>query len=161
MPPDLNDTDLNDTDLNDDDFEGPTAAVELRTALRNCPTEVGRARHLVGDHLGRWGVQDDDGVAVLLVSELVTNALRYGIQPMRMVARRADGSLRVEIHDARTGEAPRVARPEPESTSGRGMMIVDALATRWGCIEFGGSKNVWFELDVPTRSDGPYLTRYV
>lgn len=122
--------------------------MELRTALRNDPCEVGRARHLVGESLGRWGVPDDDGVAVLLVSELVTNALRYGMQPMRMVARRSDRALRVEIHDARTGEAPRVTNPQPDSTTGRGMVIVDALATRWGWSEFGGSKHVWFELDV-------------
>ena len=124
----------------------PTA--ELRTALRNDPAEVYRARHLVGKSLDRWGVRDEDGVAVLLVSELVTNALRYGTQPMRMIARRSDGALRVEIHDSRTGEAPRVAQASPDSPNGRGMMIVDALASRWGWSEFGGSKNVWFELDV-------------
>lgn len=122
--------------------------MELRTALRNDPGEVGRARHLVGESLGRWGMPDTDGVAVLLVSELVTNALRYGTQPMRMVARRADGGLRVEIHDSRTGEAPRLTRADPDSTTGRGMVIVDALASRWGWSEFGGTKNVWFELDV-------------
>jgi anti-sigma regulatory factor (Ser/Thr protein kinase) len=123
-------------------------ALELRTALRNDPREVGRARHLVGASLDRWGVRDEDGVTVLLVSELVTNALRYGVQPMRMVARRSEASLRIEIHDARTGEAPRVSQAQPDSVNGRGMMIVDALATRWGWSEFGGEKNVWFELDV-------------
>jgi anti-sigma regulatory factor (Ser/Thr protein kinase) len=121
--------------------------------LRNTPGEVGRARHLVGSSLDRWGVPDDDGVAVLLVSELVTNALRYGVQPMRLVARRADGAVRVEIHDGRTGEAPRVQHAAPDATAGRGMMLVDALATRWGWSEFGGSKQVWFEIDVKdTRS---------
>jgi anti-sigma regulatory factor (Ser/Thr protein kinase) len=127
---------------------GQTTAVELRTALRNDPGEVGRARKLVGSSLDRWGVHDTDGVAELLVSELVTNALRYGQQPMRMVARRADGSVRVEVHDSRTGEAPRVAAADPEAPNGRGMVIVDALASRWGWSEFGGSKQVWFELDV-------------
>lgn len=122
--------------------------MELRTALRNEPGEVGRARHLVGSSLHRWGVTDADGVAILLVSELVTNALRYGVQPMRLIARRDDGPLRVEIYDARTGEAPRVQNPQPDSTGGRGMMLVDALAARWGWSEFGGSKHVWFELDV-------------
>jgi anti-sigma regulatory factor (Ser/Thr protein kinase) len=122
--------------------------VELRTALRNEPGEVGRARHLVGASLHRWGLTDADGVAVLLVSELVTNALRYGVQPMRLIARRDEGALRVEIYDARTGEAPRVQHAQPDSTGGRGMMLVDALATRWGWSEFGGSKHVWFELDV-------------
>ncbi len=67
---------------------------------------------------------------------------------MRLIARRDDSALRVEIYDARTGEAPRVQQAQPDSTGGRGMMLVDALATRWGWSEFGGSKHVWFELDV-------------
>jgi two-component sensor histidine kinase len=87
-------------------------------------------------------------VAALLVSELVTNALRYGAQPMRMIAKHDGANLRVEVHDARGGEPPRLRRAAPDSTNGRGMMIVDALAARWGWSEFGGEKQVWFELDL-------------
>ena len=123
-------------------------AVELRTALRNDPGEVERARILVGASMRRWDMPDDGGVAALLVSELVTNALRYGAQPMRMIARGEGPRLRVEIHDARGGEPPRLRRTVPDSATGRGMMVVDALATRWGWSEFGGEKQVWFELDL-------------
>ncbi|HUR74761.1 MAG TPA: ATP-binding protein [Sporichthya sp.] len=122
--------------------------MELRTALRNDPGEVERARTLVHETMRRWGLPDDGGVAPLLVSVLVTNALRYGAQPMRMVARNTGSSLRVEVHDARGGEPPRLRRAAPESTNGRGMMIVDALAARWGWSEIGGDKQVWFELDL-------------
>ncbi len=122
--------------------------MELRTALRNDPGEVERARNLVGASMRRWGMPEDGGVAALLVSELVHNALRYGAQPMRMVAKQDGDSLRVEVHDARGGEPPRLRRAAPDSTNGRGMMIVDALAARWGWSEFGGEKQVWFELDL-------------
>ena len=122
--------------------------MELRTALRNDPGEVERARNLVSATLDRWGLPDDGGVAAVLVSELVTNALRYGAQPMRMVAKRAGSSLRVEVHDARGGEPPRLRPTVPASANGRGMMIVEALAARWGWSEFGGEKQVWFELDL-------------
>lgn len=123
--------------------------MELRTALRNDPGEVERARNLIGASMRRWGLPEDGGVAVLLVSELVTNALRYGAQPMRMIVRHTDGAnLRVEIHDARGGEPPRLRRAAPDSSNGRGMMIVDALAARWGWSECGGEKQVWFELDL-------------
>ncbi len=122
--------------------------MELRTALRDEPGEVSRARHLVGHSLDRWGVPDAEGVAALLTSELVTNALRYGQQPMRLVARRAAHGVRVEVHDGRPGEPPRVRNAQPEATGGRGMMLVEALATRWGWSEFGGSKQVWFELEA-------------
>lgn len=119
--------------------------MELRTALRNDPEEVGRARNLVGSSIRRWGVPDDDGVALLLVSELVTNALRYGTQPMRLIARGDKSGLRVEVHDARVDEQPQLHQPTREDVSGRGMVLVDALAARWGCSEFGGGKLVWFE----------------
>jgi anti-sigma regulatory factor (Ser/Thr protein kinase) len=122
--------------------------VELRTALRDDPGEVHRARHLVGHSLRRWGIPDEQGVAALLVSELVTNALRYGEAPMRLVARRSADAVRVEVHDGRPGEPPRVRNVAPESVGGRGMMLVEALAARWGWEEFGGSKQVWFELDT-------------
>ncbi|WP_019875711.1 ATP-binding protein [Sporichthya polymorpha] len=122
--------------------------MELRTALRNDPGEVERARNLISACLQRWDMPEDGGVAPLLVSELVTNALRYGAQPMRMVAKQEGATLRVEVHDARGGEPPRLRRAAPDSTNGRGMMIVDALAARWGWSEFGGEKQVWFELDL-------------
>ena len=125
-----------------------TSAVELRTALRNDPGEVERARNLVGASMRRWGMPDDGGVAVLLVSELVTNALRYGAQPMKLVAKHEGCNLRIEVHDARGGEPPRLRRAAPDSSNGRGMMIVDALAARGGWSEFGGEKQVWFELDL-------------
>lgn len=124
--------------------------MELRTALRNDPGEVERARNLVGASMRRWGLPDDGGVAALLVTELVTNALRYGAQPMRMIAKDVDAGLRIEIHDARVGEPPRLRPTTPDSSHGRGMMLVDALASRWGWSEFGGEKQVWFELDLRT-----------
>ncbi|GAA0606341.1 hypothetical protein GCM10009547_05360 [Sporichthya brevicatena] len=126
--------------------------MELRTALRNDPGEVERARNLISACMQRWGMPEDGGVAPLLVSELVTNALRYGAQPMRMVAKQEGSTLRVEVHDARGGEPPRLRRAAPDSTHGRGMMIVDALAARWGWSEFGGEKQVWFELDLEPAS---------
>ncbi|MGQ0468210.1 MAG: ATP-binding protein [Sporichthyaceae bacterium] len=121
--------------------------MELRTALRNDANEVARARNLVGSSIERWGVPDDGGVALLLVSELVTNALRYGVQPMRLVARGDANGLRVEVHDGRVGEQPKLREPARGDLTGRGMVLVNTLAARWGCSEFGGTKQVWFETE--------------
>lgn len=126
--------------------------MELRTALRNDPGEVGRARNLVSNSISRWGVPDDGGVALLLVSELVTNALRYGVQPMRLVARGDEHGLRVEVHDGRVDEQPKLRRPSRGDLSGRGMVLVDTLATRWGCSEYAGTKQVWFETGSTSAS---------
>ena len=112
------------------------------------PESVREARCFARTTLQRWDLTGLRDSVELVASELVTNALRYGAQPMRMVARHSGANLRVEVHDARGGEPPRLRRAAPESTNGRGMMIVDALAARWGWSEFGGDKQVWFELDL-------------
>ncbi|MGQ0632675.1 MAG: ATP-binding protein [Sporichthyaceae bacterium] len=138
--------------------DNEVSTVELRTALRNNPDEVARARSLVGAHLQRWGLPDDDGVTCVLVTELVTDALRFGAAPMRLILRQMDFGLRLEIHDSRSAAAmaagttwSSVPPDAPDSASGRGTMLVNALATRWGWSEEFGERAVWFELDLYDR----------
>jgi anti-sigma regulatory factor (Ser/Thr protein kinase) len=123
-------------------------ALELKTALRDEPGEVQRARQLVSAGLTHWGLADEDGIAILLVSELVTNALRYGRPPLSMVARRGQRTLRVEVHDGAPDGRPRLRPLDPETPGGLGLLLVEALATRWGWSEADGGKYVWFELDL-------------
>jgi anti-sigma regulatory factor (Ser/Thr protein kinase) len=85
---------------------------------------------------------------VLMVSELVTNAVRHGRgSTVRMTARVRRGSLHVEIVDGGDGfEAP--DRPaHPTSPGGRGLRIVGSLSDDWGVYE-GNSTHVWFVLDL-------------
>lgn len=81
----------------------------------------------------------------LLTTELVTNAVRYGGEPIELRLRRAVGSVRVSVSDGGPG-TPEVRHVPPTATGGRGVALVDTLALRWGSDAAGAGKTVWFEL---------------
>lgn len=86
--------------------------------------------------------------ALLLVTELVANAVRHGEGPVTLTLVRDQGRLRVEVTDA-SRRPPRPRDKGVEAESGRGLQIVDVLATRWGTTPAGSAgKTVWFELDT-------------
>lgn len=105
------------------------------------------ARAAVHD-LCRYAAMSVDAaeVAVLLVSELVTNAHQHAGGPAVVDVVVDDRSLRVAVaDDDPTLPTQRDAAPYDER--GRGLMLVDALASRWGATRADGGKSVWFELD--------------
>ena len=89
--------------------------------------------------------------ALLLVSELATNAIRHGTPPIRLSLRldrdRHRDRLRVEVTDC-SPSLPELGHPEPDQTNGRGLQIVQLLAARWGANSSPRrlGKTVWFEL---------------
>jgi anti-sigma regulatory factor (Ser/Thr protein kinase) len=120
--------------------------VELIAELGSGPREVGRARRVLARTLRGWGVDGAHAeVAVLLTSELVTNAIRHGAAPVRLRAGLEGRGLRVEVDDEAAGRV-RPRRPGHEDVDGRGLHLVDSLADRWGCRRVDGGKRIWFEL---------------
>lgn len=111
------------------------------------PTSVGAARRFVRDVLMSRQVADEVvGTVELLTSEVVTNAILHGRAGPRLVVEVGPGVVRVGVHDM--SPAPPVRRrARPDDVSGRGVMIVDELASAWG-VEAGddGGKRVWFEV---------------
>jgi serine/threonine-protein kinase RsbW len=91
----------------------------------------------------------------LLVSELVTNAVRHAdIGPgdrIRLVVDVADHTLRVEVHDPGGGFVPSAPEPDPARPSGWGLYLVAELADRWG-VDSDEVTLVWFELDGPATA---------
>jgi hypothetical protein len=108
-----------------------------------------RARHFVASTIAPWATIEDCETAVLLVSELVTNAVIHA-QTAVEVEVRVDGSiLHVEVRDRRP-DCP-VVRAGPRAERGRGLKILDGLATAWGTIEREHTKAVWFDLSLGHR----------
>ncbi|MEV5492598.1 SpoIIE family protein phosphatase [Streptomyces bobili] len=110
---------------------------------------VRRARHLVREWLDDWELGAVDDEAQLLLSEIVTNALVHADSEVDLRVRRYPDCLRVEVRDSDPHPAINVGRPgEDQAESGRGMMIVAALASAWGNSPNGRGKTVWFELPL-------------
>ncbi|RPK85412.1 MULTISPECIES: ATP-binding protein [Streptomyces] len=134
--------------------QSETHEASLRLARRR--SSVPRARALLRAKLGEWrAVQAPTDVGELLLSELVTNALRVAVPGDRMigvriVCRERGASLRLEVSDAGRGR-PRVRWPGELETGGRGLLIVDALAFCWGVKErpAGIGKTIWAEVVTP------------
>ncbi|MET9258300.1 ATP-binding protein [Streptomyces sp. NPDC048182] len=116
------------------------------------PDAVRRARSLVRGTLRGWGIDDVGDVAALLVSELVTNALRHATGPIGVRMERdppgLDGVLLVEVSDP-LPDPPRERVARPGDESGRGLYLVASSARRWGTRPGGAGKTVWFELALP------------
>ncbi|MFF7731232.1 SpoIIE family protein phosphatase [Streptomyces sp. NPDC008001] len=128
---------------------------------------VASARAFVRDTLQGWGHPDIIDDAVVLTSELVTNAVVHAGTAADVLCMRTDTGVRVEVADRYPerevplqSSARRIGGVDREG--GRGLLLCAALATRWGVEYTPTHKQVWFQLDLPdrpagTRSAGPAL----
>jgi len=126
---------------------------KLEVYLPASEAAIGQARAFV-DRLEALDAHQDARFAVrLLVSELFTNAVKYGSRRedsrIRLSVAITDTHVRAEIGDRGRGFAEReTAMPGAEAEAGRGLAFLDALADRWGVVR-NGESCVWFELDTP------------
>lgn len=116
------------------------------TTLPPEAASVPAARHFTADVLGELATPPDtEETAELLVSELATNAVLHAGSPMRLSVYRNGEAVRVEMRDD-DPNPPRHVTPDPELPGGRGILLVDALATSWGVNSNEHGKTIWFEL---------------
>ncbi|WDF40947.1 SpoIIE family protein phosphatase [Streptomyces sp. T12] len=104
----------------------------------------GRARRLARRALARWGMEELTDSVELLVSEVVTNAVRYASRPVTLRLLRTD-VLRCEVGDD-VPQLPRLRQARATDEGGRGLYLVNRLARRWGATRLSTGKVVWFEL---------------
>ncbi|MFJ5310044.1 SpoIIE family protein phosphatase [Streptomyces sp. NPDC088350] len=108
------------------------------------PAVVARARKLVTAQLDEWGARDVTFAAELVVSELVTNAIRHAEAPIRLRLLR-DRHLICEVSDA-SNTAPHLRRARTYDEGGRGLLLVAQLSRGWGTRHTGTGKTIWAEL---------------
>nr|WP_260693654.1 SpoIIE family protein phosphatase [Streptomyces sp. BHT-5-2] len=128
---------------------------------------VATARAFVRDTLQGWGCADIVDDAVVLTSELVTNAVVHAGTAADVLCLRSDGGVRISVADRYPErEIPLQSAGQtmvhPDREGGRGLLLCGALAARWGVEYTAAQKHVWFHLDLPerpagTRSAGPAL----
>ncbi|MGW1749434.1 SpoIIE family protein phosphatase [Streptomyces sp. NPDC002092] len=128
---------------------------------------VATARSFVRDTLQGWGFADIVDDAVVLTSELVTNAVVHAGTSADVLCLRSDEGVRIEVADRYPErEIPLQGHPvnmgSPDREGGRGLQLCAALAGRWGVEYTPTHKQVWFQLDLPeravgTRAAGPSL----
>jgi serine phosphatase RsbU (regulator of sigma subunit)/anti-sigma regulatory factor (Ser/Thr protein kinase) len=118
--------------------------------LSRDPIEVGRARAVVREQLHDWGLPKLAEPAELLVSELVTNAVRHShSRPIDLRLVRGD-TLLCEVDDD-DHDLPTLLSAGPGDEFGRGLRVVSTLAREWGTSRTKNGKTVWFELTLPRR----------
>jgi len=109
------------------------------------PAAVGSARGFVRDCLASWGLDHLVGDAVLVTSELATNAVTHGNSPFRASLARTGDVVRLSVEDG-SSAWPVYPRALPSDQDGRGMAIVAVLSRRSGCDPTTGGKVAWAEL---------------
>jgi anti-sigma regulatory factor (Ser/Thr protein kinase) len=121
--------------------------IEVRTMLTPHPTSVGAARRFVRDVLMSRQVADGVVETVeLLTSEVVTNAIIHGRSGPQLAVEVDGKVVRVAVRDL-SPEVPVRRLGNVDDVSGRGVVIVEELASAWGVDrERGGAKRVWFEV---------------
>lgn len=114
--------------------------------------EVSRVRSESVRRLVSWGLEEAAFVTELVVSELVTNAIRYGGSPIQLRLIH-DQVLTCEVSDANSA-APHMRRARVFDEGGRGLLLVAQLTQRWGTRQTSTGKTIWCEQALPTEA-GP------
>ncbi|WP_175409825.1 SpoIIE family protein phosphatase [Streptomyces sp. TRM64462] len=111
------------------------------------PAQVATARQFATDQLAVWGLEEAGFVTELVVSELVTNAIRYGGPPVQLRLIR-DRTLICEVSDG-SSTSPHMRRAHMDDEGGRGLLLVAQLTQRWGTRQTGEGKTIWAEQALP------------
>ncbi|MDX3073604.1 SpoIIE family protein phosphatase [Streptomyces sp. MI02-7b] len=112
--------------------------------LSGDPAHVAEARRRVSERLASWGLDDVVFTTELVVSELVTNAIRYGGPPIQLRLIRDHRSLICEVSDG-SGTTPHMRRARLSDEGGRGLLLVAQLTDRWGTRHTPAGKTLWAE----------------
>jgi anti-sigma regulatory factor (Ser/Thr protein kinase) len=136
----------------------PTRPTELRgcrVRLTTGPAAAAEARRQVRAAICAWQIPVDPDVAILLASEVVTNAIRHEVTGFVTLAINGSGGrLRVDVHDT-SRFLPMLVDASADDEVGRGLMLVTALSDEWGFYRTPAGKAVYFTLEFqPDGAEG-------
>lgn len=123
-----------------------SAVSERRQSFPSAPVSASRARAFVESALAGAGLDHLAYTTILLVSELVANAVLHSGTPLDVVVQCGDDRVRVEVHDGNP-QLPVRKHYSNMSGTGRGLMLVERMSAGWGADRTAGGKVVWFEVD--------------
>ena len=126
---------------------------EVQEGLAADTSSASRARRFVDEVLSKWRCADLLDDVQLLVSELVTNAVVHAGSEVEIAVRLLVDSVRIEVVDRAPDAMLRPSSPAVEDESGRGLLLVETLATAWGVEPLDGGKAVWFEVPRLDRAE--------
>ena len=126
---------------------------EVKAGLAADTSSAGHARRFVDDVLSRWQCAEVLDDVQLLVSELVTNAVIHAGSDVEIAVRLLNDAVRIEVVDTAPVTALQPSSPEDEDESGRGLLLVETLASSWGVEPLESGKSVWFEVPRLDRSE--------
>jgi anti-sigma regulatory factor (Ser/Thr protein kinase) len=109
------------------------------------------ARALVREVCAAWGLWDVVDEAVLVVSELVSNAVDHARSASRVMLSLDGRGLTIAVRDSCVCEPPRPRPLKPAGTRGRGLFIVSAVSSAWGVEEHADGKTIWAVLTAPDQ----------
>lgn len=126
-----------------------------RRAATNLPParqSPSAARHFVAEMLRRWHLESAIEPAELLISELVTNAVVHAGTDVQLVVEAHDRVVHVEVIDL--NRRPPVTRlmPYDDLQTGRGLTLLQNVASSWGVAPLDHGKAVWFEINAPSAT---------
>ncbi|SEG89123.1 hypothetical protein SAMN04489712_12325 [Thermomonospora echinospora] len=124
---------------------GPVGAVRGILTFDGNTTDVAQARGFVDSTLRH---HPDRETAVLLTSEFVTNGIVHGTGAITVVVLETESGVRIEVTDAGSGKLPRMRESGVDAEGGRGLFLVDHLASRWDHVRTDAGLTAWFELDT-------------
>ena len=118
---------------------------EQSLALPPAETSPRAARDWVSDALDDWGDRERRHAVVLLVSELVTNAVVHARSTVTLQLAVEAGEVHVEVHDE-SPDRPTTRSQQSDRPGGRGLFLLDSLAAEWGVEPGEVGKSVWFRI---------------
>ncbi len=125
-----------------------------RLALEAEASAVSRGRRWVVQRVRELGLDDLEDTVALLTSEVITNAVLHAGTPAEVTVRTEGAGVRVEVADGSAAPPVRRLGYSRTATTGRGCLLLDRLATRWGWTPLSDGKVTWFVLEPePDRPD--------